>query len=437
MSRVIVRFAPSPTGFLHIGGARTAITNIMFAKHHNGTGILRIDDTDLARSEQKYEKEIMDSLTWLGLVFQETYYQSRRTDIYESYIDQLMDKGMVYTDKGEKGEALVFKADKKDLSFHDLIRGKISMEASEVTDIVIRKSDGTPTYIFASTVDDIDLGITHIIRGEDHITNTFKQILLFEAIRPAQLPIFTHLPLIHSEDGTRLSKRHGATSVTEFRKMGYLSEALRNYLLLLGWSPGSDRELIDFEEACRLFQIENVKKKASQFSYEKAAWMNGQYIKQMPAEELVRLCIDIGMGEIKKYSQDNKEKLYKAFDLAKSRPRLLMHFDKAVAYFFEPEIAISEALLKKHLSQNDTFKNSIAQIRNAIKDVSEFQSHSIEACLRELSIDLGVKAKQILIPLRVILTGQDVTPGIFDVMELMGKELCIKRILDFQACSKK
>ena len=312
MSRVVVRFAPSPTGFLHIGGARTAIYNFMFARHYKGSTILRIDDTDLARSEEKYRKEIMESLAWLGLDFQEIYRQSDRSELYNHFIDQLMDKGLVYTDQGEKGEALVFKARSRDLVFHDLIRGKISIDASEITDIVIRKSDGTPTYLFACTVDDIDLGITHIIRGEDHITNTFKQIQLFEALAPESIPLFAHLPLILAEDGSRLSKRHGATSVLEFRKMGFLPEALKNYLMLLGWSPKNNIEQMDFDEACRVFDVEKVVKKGAKFSYEKAAWMNGQYIKNTRAEDLLQGLLFLQMEAMERYVQDDKNKFIRA-----------------------------------------------------------------------------------------------------------------------------
>ncbi|MBN1521908.1 MAG: glutamate--tRNA ligase, partial [Candidatus Aureabacteria bacterium] len=250
-------------------------------------------------------------------------------------------------------------------------------------------------------------------------------------LNPSFLPSFAHLPLIHSEDGTKLSKRHGATSVLEFKKMGYLPQALLNTLFLLGWSPGGDREIIDFYEACRLFSIEHVNKNAAQFSYEKTAWLNGQYIKKTPAKDLVAACLELDMEKIRDYRSKDSEKLMKAIEMTKSRPRLLPDLVKCISFFFEPHIDISHPLQEKYLSDKAAVMEKMAEVKDELRNISVFHAGPLEESLRKSCRDKGIQTKELLMPLRVILTGQDVTPGIFEVMELMGKELCLKRLIDF------
>ncbi|MBL7132352.1 MAG: glutamate--tRNA ligase, partial [Candidatus Omnitrophica bacterium] len=283
---VKVRFAPSPTGYLHIGGARTALFNWLFAKSQKGEFILRIEDSDINRSQKKYLDEILESLKWLGLNWDELYYQSKRIDIYRDYANQILEKGNAY----REGEAIIFKVPQKTIKIYDLIHGPIEFDSSTIKDQVLMKSDGTPTYNFACVVDDATLGITHIIRGDDHISNTPKQAVLYEVLE-FNIPKFAHLPLIMGEDGGRLSKRTGATAIGEYRKLGYLPEALTNYFLLLGWSPGNNQEIVSIEKIINRFSIKKVNKTAAIFSIDKLNWINSQYIKKTDVERLVELLI--------------------------------------------------------------------------------------------------------------------------------------------------
>ena len=251
---VRVRFAPSPTGYLHIGGGRTALFNWLFARSKGGKFVLRIEDTDQPRSKKEFLDEILFSLDWLGFNWDEIYYQSQRFDIYREYAQKLLQSGLAYLEKSEKGEAIIFKVTPQKVQVKDLIRGGIEFDAETIKDQVLIKSDGTPTYNFACVVDDASMNITHVIRGDDHISNTPKQILLYQALN-FTVPEFAHLPLIMGTEGGRLSKRTGATAISDYRKMGYLPQALVNYLLLLSWSPGGDRELVTLKEAVGLFDI--------------------------------------------------------------------------------------------------------------------------------------------------------------------------------------
>ncbi|MFH1247665.1 MAG: glutamate--tRNA ligase family protein [Candidatus Omnitrophota bacterium] len=294
MNMVRVRFAPSPTGYLHIGGSRTALFNWIYACNQKGKFVLRIEDTDKLRSETKYLDEILDSLKWLGLEWDEIYYQSKRFDLYREYAQKLLEQGLAYTEKLslDSDEAIIYKVTPQKIKIRDLIRGEIEFDASEIKDQVLIKSDGTPTYNFACVLDDALMKITHVIRGDDHISNTPKQILLYQALGFA-LPEFAHLPLILAKEGGRLSKRKGATAISEFRQMGYLPEALVNHLLLLGWAPGPDRQIIPIEEAIGLFDIKHVNKTAAVLDLDKLDWMNNQYIKNADAEKIADLVIPL------------------------------------------------------------------------------------------------------------------------------------------------
>ena len=294
---VRVRFAPSPTGNLHIGGGRTALFNWLFAQSQNGKFVLRIEDTDKERSRKEFVDEILFSLKWLGFNWDELYYQSERFDRYREHAHKLLKAGLAYIEKSPEGkEAIIFKVTAQKIKVNDLIRGEIEFDAGLIKDQVLIKSDGTPTYNFACVVDDAEMNITHIIRGDDHISNTPKQILFYQALGFA-LPNFAHLSLIMGMEGGRLSKRTGATAISDYRKMGYLSEALVNYLLLLSWAPGDNRELIDIKEAIKLFDIKNVNKTAAAFDLKKLDWINNQYLKDADpekfAEEIIPLLLSL------------------------------------------------------------------------------------------------------------------------------------------------
>ncbi|MDO8140158.1 MAG: glutamate--tRNA ligase family protein, partial [Candidatus Brocadiales bacterium] len=278
-SNVRVRFAPSPTGYLHIGGARTALFNWLFARHNKGVFILRVEDTDQQRSTEESTKAIFDSMKWLGLDWDEgPYYQSQRLSIYKQYAEKLVEHGKAFYDTDAEGrKAIRFRMQDEITEFNDLIHGAITFDAALIEDFVILKADGFPTYNFACVVDDADMDITHIIRGDDHISNTPKQIALYKAFG-FNTPEFAHIPMILGEDGSRLSKRHGATAVTDYRDKGYLSHALVNFLALLGWSPGNDQEIISITEMIEKFTLKRVNKTSAQFNNTKLDWMNGQYI---------------------------------------------------------------------------------------------------------------------------------------------------------------
>ncbi len=278
---VRVRFAPSPTGYLHIGGARTALFNWMYAKSQGGQFILRIEDTDQVRSKNEYFEEILDSMKWLGLTWDEFYKQSDRFELYRQYAHQLLTEGKAY----KEGEAIVLKVPPKSIKMYDVIRGEIVVDTQEIKDQVLMKSDGSPTYSFACVVDDALMAISCVIRGEDHISNTPKQILIYEALG-FKIPKFAHLPLILDPEGGRMSKRAGATAVTEYRTQGFLPEAIVNYLMLLGWSPGNNQEKITMASALKAFSIKKINKAGAAFSLDKLKWLNGQYIKEADTAQI-------------------------------------------------------------------------------------------------------------------------------------------------------
>jgi len=284
------RFAPSPTGYLHIGGARTCLFNWLFARANKGKFILRIEDTDIERSKQEFLEEILESIKWLGMDWDEIYFQSQRFPIYLEFAKELVKKDLAYY--SEEGKAIILKVPPKIVDIEDIIHGRIRFDTSTIKDQVLIKSDQTPTYNFACVVDDAQLGITHVIRGDDHISNTPKQIVIYEALGFA-LPQFVHIPLILSSQGGRLSKRSGATSIREYRQMGFLPEAIVNYLTLLGWSPKDNREIISKEETIKIFSINEVNPTAAIFNMDKLRWINGVYIRNSKPEELAQLILGL------------------------------------------------------------------------------------------------------------------------------------------------
>lgn len=426
-----VRFAPSPTGHLHIGGVRTALYNWLFARHNGGKFFLRIEDTDRVRSTQKSTDVIFEDLKWLGFDWdEEPHYQSKRLDIYNKYIVKLLNSGMAYE---VDGGAVTFKVQQKTpIEFKDAVHGKISFDPSLIEDFIIRKADGFPVYNFACVVDDTDMNITHVIRGDDHTSNTPRQLLLYNAleIRP---PIFAHIPMILGEDGARLSKRHGATSVADYKKRGYLAEALLNFLALLGWSPGNDQELLTRNEMIEKFSLDRVNKTSARFDNTKLDWMNGQYIMKMKTDEIsVRLRPFFEMANV---DFDNLDKgwLHKLIDLYHERLKTLQEFTEKTYFFFSDNIQFNDKAVKKFL-QKDAASGS-EQIGKILEDVcaelsslEDFSVHSLENCLRSLIEKHNIGFSKLAQPIRVAISGDSVSAGIFETLELLGKEKTLNRI---------
>ncbi|MFA4888866.1 MAG: glutamate--tRNA ligase [Candidatus Omnitrophota bacterium] len=426
---VRVRFAPSPTGNLHIGGARTALFNWLYACAKQGEFILRIEDTDKERSKPEYVEEILGSLKWLGFNWSEVYYQSQRFDLYRQHAEALLKAGKAYSEKlaGKPGEAIIFKVTPQKIQVRDLIRGEIEFDASLIKDQVLMKSDGTPTYNFACVVDDATMNITHVIRGDDHISNTPKQVLLYQALG-FKLPDFAHLPLILGMEGGRLSKRSGATAISDYRKMGYLSAALANYLLLLSWAPGENRELIDIQEAIRLFDIKDVNKTAATFDMQKLNWMNNQYLKKIDPE---KLCDDIIPLLIEKGSinKDNFDRNYlcSIVKLFQARLSTINDFPDWADFFFSDELKIDPEAEKKFLSRD--LSREFQLFSQRLEALELFDVAQIENCFRGLVKELGMEAKQLIHPLRVALTGKAIGPGLFEVIYYLGKARSKERLL--------
>ena len=428
-SNVRVRFAPSPTGYLHIGGARTALFNWLFARHNKGVFILRVEDTDQQRSTEESTKAIFDSMKWLGLDWDEgPYYQSQRLSIYKQYAERLVEHGKAFYDTDAEGrKAIRFRMQDEITEFNDLIHGTITFDAALIEDFVILKADEFPTYNFACVVDDADMGITHIIRGDDHISNTPKQIALYKAFG-FKMPEFAHIPMILGEDGSRLSKRHGATSVTEYRDKGYLSHALVNFLSLLGWSPGNDQEIISITEMIEKFTLKRVNKTSAQFNNTKLDWMNGQYIKNTPVEELtpeVKAFFEKSGINTAEYTTEWFKNLVSLYH---ERFKNFQDLFDQTRFFFTDTIEYDNVAVEKFLKKEGVCK-LIKEVHSAISPIENFDKQSLEACLRNSTEKLGVGFSRLAQPLRVAITGKSVSAGIFETMELLKKEKTLKRIL--------
>ena len=427
-SNVKVRFPPSPTGFLHIGGARTALYNWLFARHNNGKMVLRIEDTDRQRSTEEATQAILDSMTWLGLDWDEgPYHQSERLEVYNEHVEKLLKDGKAfYVDDPEKGRAVRFKITDELTGFDDMVHGNIKSDTSLLEDFVIQKADGFPAYNFACVVDDGVMGITHIIRGDDHLSNTPRQIALYKALG-FDLPKFAHIPMILGEDGSRMSKRHGATSVTDYRAKGYLPDAIVNFIALLGWSPGHDQELLSRQEMIEKFTLKRVNKTSSQFDFTKLDWMNSKYIQNLPVGDLV--------SELQPYIKDanldsnvvSDEWLYKLVELYKERFRTLPEFITLTTPFFLDEIEYEDAAVQKHLK-----KGNPALIKDAyqkLKEVKNFSSiEELESCLRLITTEHNIGFGKLAQPIRVALIGKSASAGIFETLELLGKDKTLKRL---------
>ncbi len=425
---VRVRFAPSPTGYLHIGGGRTALFNWMYAKAQNGKFILRIEDTDKLRSKPEYLEEILDSMRWLGLDWDEYYKQSDRFELYTKYANQLVAEGKAYVEHRSPeeggGTAILLKMPQKVIKIYDLIRDEIVVDTKELKDQVLIKSDGSPAYSFACVVDDALMEISCVIRGEDHITNTPKQIVIYEALgfKP---PKFAHLPLILDDERARLSKRAGAVAVTDYRKQGFLPEAVVNYLMLLGWSPGDNKEKVNVAQALKTFSIKKINKAGAAFSMDKLKWLNGQYIKEMEDARLAELV----MPFLKEKGWDTKAAgldLKNIVHLFKLRMNTLADFLDWAAFIFEEDVPYEEGARAEHLSKE--MGKEFGLLADRLDGLSDFNLKTAEEAFRSLVKELGIEAGVLVHPVRVALTGRAVGPGLFDTMIVLGKERTTARL---------
>ncbi len=455
---VKTRFAPSPTGYLHIGGARTAIFNWLFARHNNGKFVLRIEDTDLERSSREYTESIINSLKWLGLDWDEgPYFQSERLDRYRELAEKLLEEGKAYRCfcTPEELEEMRKEAIRKKIpfrypgkcrnlkppypqkpysirlkmpregytTFYDEIRGYLRFENSQLDDFIIMRSNGLPTYNFAVVVDDADMEITHVIRGDDHINNTPRQIRVFEALG-LPIPKFAHVPMILGPDRTRLSKRHGATSIEAYKEEGYLPEALFNYLVRLGWSYG-DQEIFSIDELIEKFSLDRVGKSAAVFNKEKLLWLNGYYIRQKNDEELFELVIPYleksGIREIKK-----EEGLLKLIHHVKERSKTLLDLSSGILYYFMDPEEYDEKGRRKFFTPK--VLPALKELLSSLKDLKEWDEKTIETLFRNIVEKNGLKMVELAQAVRLALTGKTVSPGIFEVMDSLGREKVLKRI---------
>ncbi len=466
---VRVRFAPSPTGYLHVGGARTALFDWLFARKHNGVFILRIEDTDVERSSEEMTRGILDAMTWLGLKWDEgPYLQSAGFEQHREAAQNLFRSGNAYycfcsaelldskrkeaaarktdfkydrtclklaTDEVkrrlESGEraAVRFKVPDGPVTFNDAVVGEVTVSSEMIEDFVLLRSNGQPTYHVSVVVDDISMRITHVIRGADHISNTPKQILLYRALG-APIPNFAHIPLILGPDKTRLSKRHGATSVMAYQEQGILPEAMRNFLALLGWSPGNDQEMFDDDELIRAFSLEGISRANAVFNPDKLAWFNAQYIAKLPFEKLIRyLKPEYIKAGLWRDSLDKEESEWFRFlvDVYRPRAKVVQDFPKLSRMFLIDHVEFDQAAVEKFL-KDEKMRGHLRMLADRIEALPEFTHQSIEATLRNLGDELGVKAGSLMNASRVALTGQAVAPGLFDVMMLLGRDKTVTRL---------
>jgi len=456
------RFAPSPTGNLHIGGARTALFNYLYTKHHGGVFVLRIEDTDVERSKDEYVQDILGGLSWLGIHWDEgPYYQMDRMDLYREHAFRLLEAGHAYKcyctpemleekrkkalkeggkphydgtcrdlppdDTGNEGKPFVIRFRSPltgEVSFTDLIRGTITFKCEELDDLIIFRTDSTPTYNFTVVIDDALMGITHIVRGDDHINNTPRQILIYEALGYT-LPRFAHVPLIHGKDKARLSKRHGATSLLEYRNDGFLPEALMNYLARLGWAHG-DQEIFTRQELIEKFDLPNVGRSPSVFDMDKLTWLNGHYLKTLPAEDIAERLLPFLESMGIKASCDGR--LVRIVVNLRERARTLKEMAQMAEYFFRDDFVFDETARGKFLTA--ATKPILLDFVEGLKNVGSMdEEETLKALIEGLTKKHNAKPVGIIQPVRVALCGRTVSPGIFEVIAILGKEAVEKRLM--------
>ncbi|MBI4341146.1 MAG: glutamate--tRNA ligase [Candidatus Omnitrophica bacterium] len=420
---VRVRFAPSPTGKLHVGSARTALFNWLFAKHERGAFILRIEDTDQKRSNPAFLEDIYASLTFLGIHADEgPYFQSQRMPLYQAHAERLLSAGRA----ARKEKAVVFEVTPRPVTFNDVLRGDITVDTTLFETLVLMKSDGTPTYNFACVVDDALMKVSHVIRGDDHIANTPKQVVLYEALG-FPIPIFCHIPLIVGADRARLSKRQGATSVEEYRQVGYLPEAFVNYLALLGWSPGGNREMVPPQELIELFELSKVRKTAAFFDLRKLDWLNGQYLKQTPVPKLSGLLAERLMAKGWLPADYDRAWLEQLTALIRDRIKVLEDVEEQHAFFFQEPPQYQPEAVDQFLRQNGTLQH-LQALRERLSHLKAFDAASVEEATRAYAAEQGLDAKALIHPVRVAVTGRAVSPPLFGCMAVLGRDKVLSRL---------
>ena len=474
---VRVRFAPSPTGYLHVGGARTALFNWLYARRHGGTFVLRIEDTDAERSSWEMVSGIVDGLRWLGLDWDEgpdcggphePYFQSQRLEKYRSAAAELVTSGHAYycycrpetlqqkrqaAEAGGGGwiydraccalteeeraqreadgvpRATRFRVPAGRTTFDDLVHGPIEFDNANIEDFVILRSDAQPTYHLSVVVDDIDMDITHVVRGDDHISNTPKQVLLYAAFDRTP-PAFAHVPLILGPDKKRLSKRHGATSVMEYHRLGYLAEAMVNFLSLLGWSPGGDQELFSKEELVARFTLDGISGGNAVFNPEKLDWFNQQHILRLSTEELARR-LEQPLREQGLWSEDfdgpRRQWFFALLDLFKPRVKRMDQFGVEARPLLTDILEYDEGAVKKHLAKPELDEPLFALI-TAFEDIGSFTAPALEQQLRSIADERHLKAATLIHASRVAVTGRATSPGLFEVLELLGRDRVVERL---------
>ena len=435
-NKIITRFAPSPTGLFHVGSARVALFNYLYTKQNNGDFLLRIEDTDGVRSKPEWTEMIYNSMKWLGLDYTKSFIQSERTEVYKKYLAKLISENKAYLSKeeikeeGQRAEVIRFRNPNKKVSFNDLIRGKIEFDTTELGDFIIAKSLTEPIFHLTNVIDDFESGITHAIRGDDHISNTPRQILIFEAIG-GQPPIYAHLPMILSETKEKLSKRkHGEiVSVAHYQKEGYLPEAFINFIAFLGWNPGTDQEIMSMKELIEKFDITKVQKSGAIFNKEKLLWFNKEYIKRLPADQLKK---EISDKLSKKYTYSD-ELLDRIIPTITERINTFGELEKYVMegefdYFFITPSPAKEMLIWKKDTDFKIPKNNLQKISEIIEKISDnkFNEESLKTTLMPIAEGLGKGS--VLWPLRVALSGKEKSPDPFSLLAILGRTESINRI---------
>ncbi len=465
-----LRFAPSPTGYLHVGGARTALFNWFIARKQGGVFVLRIEDTDRARSSDEHTQAILDGMGWLGIDWDEgPFFQSDGVERHRAAAIRLLDEGKAYRDfsdpeqvraeakeramhpsrvarekadalgadasarRAEAGDpfAIRFRVPDGETIFTDLVHGEMRFGNDDIDDLVILRSDGTPVYNLAVVSDDADMGITHVIRGDDHLSNTPKQVQLYRALG-LQEPVFGHVPLILGADGKRLSKRHGATAVGDYAAEGILPEAMVNFLALLGWSPGDDREFMRLDELIAAFDTSRILKKSSIFDTDKLAWLNGRHLTERPAAELVHHILEAlaGVEGLLAGLLEDEEWTDRLMEMIKPRARTLDELADQARPFVCSELSFDEKAVAKHWGKDPASAIERLERVGAAFESAEWTHADLETSLRGLAEEMEVGAGKLIHPLRVALTGNMASPGIFDILILLGRERVLARIAE-------
>jgi len=416
-----VRFAPSPTGYLHVGGARTALFNWLYARHAAGKFLLRIEDTDRERSSEAHTKVILEGLTWLGLDWdEELVFQGAGLKRHQETADRLLAQGSAYLDEG----AIRFRMPPGELAWDDAVHGRISFQGSDVKDFIILRSDRTPIYNLAVVADDLHMGITHVLRGDDHISNTPKQIAIYQALG-ASLPIFGHVPMINGPDGKKLSKRHGATAVGDYQHLGILPAAMRNFLALLGWSPGGDREIMTLAEMVELFSFSGIQKKSAIFDVTKLEWMNGQYLSAsaataiypIVAPQLEALGVSAPQGAV-----------LNAIAAVKTRSHTTLEVTRQVAARLDPQYVELDEKARREIAKDPAAYRASLEACLPVLRAAEWTPEALERELRALAAASGVAPGKVFQPIRIALTGGTVSEPVNELLYVIGKEGALRRL---------